>query len=164
MNKSPFSQINRIFWFSFDFVLWNQEYFFWKRVTCMFFTVFQYICKFFNFKKVCFLFIGLFCFCFKNIDLLDRKITQFTFSLRTLFVIFISCGLRLSQYVVPIFSPVFISFIFDRAFFMFYIVGSISLIINFKHFDFIEWFDLSVFLFCLLVLLIFCLIFLIVCL
>ena len=43
------------------------------------------------------------------------------------------------QYVVP----VFIGFIPNYVFFMSYIVGSIFLTIHFKHFVFIEWFDLN---------------------
>ena len=50
----------------------------------------------------------LLCFCFKNLDLLDRKTTQFNFALSNLFVIFTSCSLKLwvkslhlKQYVVP---------------------------------------------------------------
>ena len=50
----------------------------------------------------------LLCFCFKNLDLLDRQTTQFDFSLSTLFVIFTSSGLKLwvksshpKQYVAP---------------------------------------------------------------
>ena len=38
----------------------------------------------------------LLCFCFKNLDLLDRHTTQFDFSLSTLFIIFTSCVLKLS--------------------------------------------------------------------
>ena len=40
-------------------------------------------------------------------------------------------------------QPVFISFVFDCLFFMAYIMGRIFLRIHFKHFDFIEWFDLN---------------------
>ena len=55
---------------------------------------------------------------------------QFDFSLSTLFVIFTSCSLKLrvkslhpKQYVVRIGFQVFIGFIFDFVFFMFYIGG-----------------------------------------
>ena len=48
------------------------------------------------------------CFCFKNLELLDRQTTQFDFPLSTLFVIFTSCGLKLwvkflhpKKYIVP---------------------------------------------------------------
>ena len=65
-------------------------------------------------------------FCFKNLDLFDWQTAQFDFSLNTLFAIFTSCGLKLwiqslhpKQYV----APVFIGFIFDFVFFMFYIGG-----------------------------------------
>ena len=74
----------------------------------------------------------LLCFCFKNPYLLDRQATQFNFSLSTLFLIFISCGLKLwvqslhlKQYVVPIFFPVFIIFVFDCVFFISCFVGRI---------------------------------------
>ena len=95
------------------------------------------------------------CFCLKNLDLLDRQTTRFDFSLSTLFFIFTSFGLKLplyslhpKQYIVPGFFPCFIFprffvFIFDRVFFMPYIFGSIFLTIHFKHFDFIERFDLN---------------------
>ena len=43
------------------------------------------------------------------------------------------------QYVVP----VFIGFISNCVFFISYIIGSTSLTIDFKHFVFIEWFDLN---------------------
>ena len=92
----------------------------------------------------------LLCFCFKNFDRLDRQTAPFDFILSTLFVIFTSGGLKFwvlslhpKQYIVPSSFPVFIAFIFDRVFFMSYIVGSIFCTIHFKHFDFIEWFDLN---------------------
>ena len=34
------------------------------------------------------------CFCFKNLDFLDRQTTHFDFPLSTLFLIFTSCGLK----------------------------------------------------------------------
>ena len=68
----------------------------------------------------------LLCFCFKNLDLFDQQTTQFDFSLRTLFVIFTSCGLQLcvkslhpKQYVVSSLFPIFISSIFDCIFLIF---------------------------------------------
>ena len=86
----------------------------------------------------------------KNLDLLDWQRGHFDFSLSTFFVIFTSCGLKLSvqslhpkQYVFTISFPVFIGFVFECVFFMPYVVGSIFLTIYFKHFDFIEWFDLN---------------------
>ena len=92
----------------------------------------------------------LLCFCFKNLDLLDWQTTQFDFSLSTLFVIFISCGLKLlvwslhpQQFFVSIFSPVFIGFVLDCVFFMAYIVSSVFSTTHLKHFNFIERFDLN---------------------
>ena len=95
-------------------------------------------------------FILLSCFCFKNLDLLDRQTTQFDFSLSILFVIFTPCGLKLlvqslhpKQYVVPIFFPNFIGFIFDCVFFIirnlpvFFWQSILNTLI------FFEWFDLN---------------------
>ena len=91
------------------------------------------ICMFFN-LRIIFLLLR---FCFKNLASLDRQTTQFDFSLSTFFVNFTSCGLKLhglkikslhsKQYVVQSPFPVFIGFIFDFAFFIFYNVGSIFL-------------------------------------
>ena len=76
----------------------------------------------------------------KNLDLFDQQTTLRT-SLRTLFVIFTFCGLKLrvkslhpKQYVVPSYFPV----IFHSLQF-----GKMFLTIHFKRFDFIEWFDLN---------------------
>ena len=101
--------------------------FFGNVLSACFFTVFTT-----NLLVTCKNNFSLLCFCFKNLDLLDRQTTQFDFSLRTLFVIFTSCGLKLwvkplhpKQHVVPSSLPIFIRFIFDCVFFIFYNVGSI---------------------------------------
>ena len=169
INKTPF-----IFWFSFDFILWNQDYFFWKRVICMFSTVFTVHMHVFVIWKnymtiyvVAEIFLLLLWSYYKNLDLLDQQATQFDLPLSAVFNILISCGLKLlvlslhpKQYVVPIYFPDYIGFIFDGTFFISDIKSSISLTIHFKNLDFIKWFDMLIFLFCHLVLIIFCLIFL----
>ena len=113
----------------------------------------------------------LFYFCFKNLDLLDWQITQFDFFIDTLFVIFISCGLNYQCNLYTLNNTLF-QFFPQVLLVLFLIVRFSCLILwvvffltlHFKHFDFTEWFNLSTFLFYLLVLLTFCSIFLIVCL
>ena len=88
-------------------------YSFYNKYAC-FVTCKNYFCvllvlKSTNWRFVLRLIIFCCCFsCFKILDLLDRQIAQFDFSVSTLFVIFTFCGLKLSvyslhpkQYVVP---------------------------------------------------------------
>ena len=40
INKSPFNQKKSTFWFAFNFIVLNQSYFIWNRVSCVLFIVF----------------------------------------------------------------------------------------------------------------------------
>ena len=118
-----------------------------------FYNTYAYLCDLKKlFDDLCsrWYYFSLLCFCFKNLDFstIDRQTTQFDFSRSILFVIFISCGSRLLVFTpqtirYSTFLPVFISSNFDCVFFMSYIIGSIFSTTHFKHFDFIEWFNLN---------------------
>ena len=116
-----------------------------------FYNTYAYLCDLKKlFDDLCsrWYYFSLLCFCFKNLDLIDRQTTQFDFSRSILFVIFISCGSKLLVFTpqtirYSTFLPVFISSNFDCVFFMSYIIGSIFSATHFKHFDFIEWFNLN---------------------
>ena len=118
-----------------------------------FYNTYAYLCDLKKlFDDLCsrWYYFSLLCFCFKNLDFstIDRQTTQFDFSRIILFVIFISCGSKLLVFTTQTirystFLPVFISSNFDCVFFMSYIIGSIFSTTHFKHFDFIEWFNLN---------------------